>query len=264
MEACLSRSPDKRPSAKAISVTLGVCPASQPQKSFFIGSPVEKAFLGSCDLGEIIIGFSPNKWELFTVTPDKWNFQHYPILHPEDTIAAMTYLNKEVWIATEQSGRIYSLSLPDMEEGHMSWSKLAEKPVFMMNYCLHNNTAILVGMMGGVVAIFDNFAARHLLDSEPKFVDVASEVAERDPVVCGCFYKDYVWLGCGHHLVAMDPTNHAITQTFLLSKESKITNMVSSGETMWATTQNSPALMKCCVNIKGKLQCGYVLYTFCV
>jgi len=259
MEACLSRSPDLRPSAKAISITLGICPASLPQKSFFIGTPIKKACLGSCDGGEVIIGFSPDKWEIFTVTPDKWNFQYYPILQPDDNITAMTYLNKEVWIATEEACRIYCLSLPDMEGGHMSWSRLAEKPVFMMSYCLHDSTAILIGMMGGVVAVFDDFAARHLLDSKPTFIDVAFDIEERDPVICGCSYKKWVWLGCGHHLISMDPTKHTITHTCVLSEDSTISDVVSSDEVMWATLKDSSALIKCQVTTEGVLHHKYEL-----
>lgn len=258
LEACLSRSPDQRPSAKAISVTLGICPSSLPQKSFFIGSPVKKALLGLCDIGEIIVGFSPNRWELFTVMPDKWNFQHYPILHPDDTIAAIAYLNKEVWVATEQSCRIYCLSLPDLEEGHMSWSKLAERPVFMTSYHFCDNTAILIGMTDGVAAIFDDFTARHMLDSKPEFVDVAVDIEERDPVACGCFHKEWVWAGCGQHLIAIDPTEHTVIQTCLLSEQSMITNVVSSSEVMWVTLQDSSKLIKCRVTSKGKLHHKYV------
>ena len=260
MEACLSQSPDQRPSAKAISVTLGACPASLPQRSFFIGTPITNVFLGSCDdIGELIIGFSPNKWELITITPDKWNFQYHPILHPDDTIASIVCVNKEVWIATEESCRILSLSLPDLEGGHMSWDRLAEKPVFMVSYCLHDNTAILVGMTGGVVAIFDNFAARHLLDSMPAFVDVAVDIEERDPVVCGCSHKGWVWLGCNRHLVAMDPTNHTVTQTCLLSEELLVSHVTSSGEVMWAALQGSSQLIKCLVTANGKLLHKYVV-----
>ena len=260
MEACLSQSPDQRPSAKAISVTLGACPASLPQRSFFIGTPIKKAFLGSCDnFGELIIGFSPNKWELFTITPGKWNFQYYPILHPDDTIASIAYLNKEVWIATEQSRRIYCLSLPDLEGGHMSWSALAEKPVFMMSYCLHDDTAILVGMMGGVAAIFDDFVARHLLDSMPTFVDIAVDIEDRDPVVCGCAHKGWVWLGCNRHLVAVDPAEHTIVRTSLLSEEQAVSHVVSSGDVMWATLQNSSQLIKCLVTANGTLHHKYVV-----
>ena len=259
MEACLSRSPDQRPSAKAISVTLGVCPSSLPQKSFFIGSPIKKALLGSCDIGELIIGFSPNKWELFTVTPGKWNFQLYPILHPEDSIGAIAYLNKEVWIATERSCRIYSFSLPDIEGGHMSWSSLAEQPVFMTSYRIHDNIAILIGMTGGVAAVFDNFAARHMLDSQPAFVDVAVDIEDRDPIICGCLHKKWVWMGCGQHLVAMDPTGHTITQTCLLSEQTAISSVVSSGEAMWVTLQGSSNLIKCHVTTKGKLHYKYVI-----
>lgn len=266
MEDCLSQSPDRRPSAKAISVTLGACPCSLPQKSFFIGSPIKKALLGSCDTGELLIGFSPTRWELFTVVPGKWNFQYYPILHPDDTIAAIAYLGQEVWIATKQTCRIYSLSLPDLEGGHMSWSKLGETPVFMMSYHLHDNTAILIGMTGGVAAVYDDFAARHMLDCKPEFVDVAIDIAERYPIVCGCFYKNWVWMGCGQHLVVMDPTEHTITQTYLLSEQS-ISNVVSSSEIMWATLQGSSELIKCHVNTKGKLQYKYVclmILWFCV
>lgn len=259
MEGCLSRSPDQRPSAKAVSVTLGACPASLSQKSFFIGSPIKRAVLGSCDIGELIIGFSPNKWELLMIIPDKWNFQYCPILHPDDTIAAIAYLDKEVWVATQQSCRIYSLSLADLEGGHMSWSKLAEQPVFMTTYCLHGNTAILVGMTGGVVAVFDDFAARHLLDSKPEFVDIATDIEERYPVICGCSHKEWVWLGCGQHLAAMDPANHTITQTYLLSEQSTISNVVSTGDVMWASLLDSSELIKCRVTSKGKLHYKYVL-----
>ena len=259
MEACLAQSPDKRPSAKAISVHLGVCPASLPQRSFFIGSTIKKALLGSCDgISEIIIGFSPNKWELFTIIPDKWNFQYHPILHPEDTIGSIAYLNKEVWIATEESCRIYSLSLPDLEGGHLSWSKLAEKPVFMMSYHLHGNIAVLVGLTGGVVAIFDDFGARHLLDGTPMFVDVADNI-ERNPVVCGCFHKGRVWLGCDRHLVAIDPIKHTVTQACLLSEELLITHVVSSKDAMWAILLGSSELIKCIVTSDGKLHHKYVI-----
>lgn len=260
MEMCLSRLPNQRPSAKAISITLGVCPSSLPQKSFFIGSPISKVVLGSCDIGEIIIGFSPNKWELFTVMPGKWNFQYNPILHPDDTITAIIYLNKEVWIATKESCRIYSLLLPDLEGGHMSWSRLGEQPVFMMSYHLHDNTAILVGMTGGVAAIYDDFTARHLLDSTPAFVDVTSDIVERDTIVCGCFHKKWVWLGCGQHLVGMDPTKHMITQTCLLTEQSKISNVVSSNEVMWVTLQDSSSLIKCHITTTGKLYHKYEVH----
>ena len=259
MEACLAQLPDKRPSAKAISVHLGVCPASLPQRSFFIGSTIKKALVGSCDgISEVIIGFSPNKWELFTITPDKWNFQYHPILHPDDTIGSIAYLNKEVWVATEESCMIYSLSLPDLEGGHLSWSKLAEKPVFMMSYHLRDNVAVLVGMTGGIAAIFDDFEARHLLDGTPTFVDVAVNI-ERNPVACGCFHKGRVWLGCDRYLAAIDPAQHTVTELCLLSEELLISHLVTSRHAMWAVLQGSSELIKCIMTSNGKLLHKYVI-----
>lgn len=253
MEACLSRSPKQRPSAKAISTMLGVCPASLPQQSFFIGSTVTGACLGVCKTGDLIIGYSPHKWELLVIIPGVWNYVHHPILHPEDSITAATCLNGEVWFATEKSHMIYSLTLPDVEEGHMSWSNLAEQPVFMMTYQINENTAILIGLTEGVAAVYDDFTLRHMLDRNAKFIDVAVDIEGNAPVSCGCYHDNYLWLGCGHHLVVVNPTTYSVTHTYQLSECSSLTKVVSAANKIWVTLKDSYKLIVCHLDDKERL-----------
>ena len=261
VENCLAQHPSNRPSAHGICSRLLVCPGGRQQVNFITSIHVDKVSYSPSSNVVVALNSAENKVMLLPVSTGMWHFQ--PVNNSEtpyngDKISCFTCVENEIFLGAEDTKLIYSLRLPTLTTaGHISHEPLPEKPLCMFPYSFLGGTRLVVGMAGGMIAIFSPPTdGKHLLESKPFIKQIINHPGDDDktPVSCGVYNRKTLWCGCGRYLIGLDPDDFLMKfYKPVIREHVNVSHIAAVMGKVWMSFEGREELIVCSTSVTSSL-----------